>query len=81
MNVLERKKLKFRSFTVSEFHSFFVRCRRTYILNKFTKPNLSRKIHFFIFFILQKYAYTEQFVFIGNRIKFIYIHGMLLIVA
>ena len=35
MNVLERKKLKFRSFPVSEFPSFrvfFVRCRRTYIL-------------------------------------------------
>ena len=43
MNVLERKKLKFRSFRVTEFHSFtvskfqsfFVRCRRTYVLNKY----------------------------------------------
>ena len=35
MNVLERKKLKFRSFNFpdSEFKSFFVRCRRTYVLN------------------------------------------------
>ena len=32
MNVLERKKLKFRSFRVSEFQSFFVSCRRTYVL-------------------------------------------------
>ena len=35
MNVLERKKLKFRSFTVWQFQSFFVSCRRTYVLNKF----------------------------------------------
>ena len=43
MNVLERKKLKFRSFIVIEFHSstvskfqsFFVRCRRPYVLNKY----------------------------------------------
>ena len=41
INVLERKKLKFRSFTVLEFQSFtvteiFVRCthRRTYVPNK-----------------------------------------------
>ena len=33
MNVLERIKLNFRSFTVLQFHRFFVRCRRTYVLN------------------------------------------------
>ena len=33
MNMLERKKLNFRSFTVCQFQSFFVRCRRTYVLN------------------------------------------------
>ena len=32
MNVLERKKLKFHSCTVSEF--FFVRCVRNCVLNK-----------------------------------------------
>ena len=37
MNVLERKKkkLKFRSFRVSQFQSFYVRSRRTYVLKIF----------------------------------------------
>ena len=33
-NVLKWKKLKSRSFRVCQFQSFFVRCRRTYVLNK-----------------------------------------------
>ena len=40
MKVLERKKLKFRSFTVWQFQSFFVSCRRTYVLkNVLRKKN------------------------------------------
>ena len=36
MNVLKIKKLKFRSFPVLDFQSFFVRCRRTYVLKNIT---------------------------------------------
>ena len=50
MNVLERKKLKFQSFTVSEF---FVRCRRTHLLKKYLR------IHANSFHII---FYQNQFI-------------------
>ena len=53
MNVLEIKKLKLHSFIVSEF---FVRCRRTYVLNNY------------IFLRAQVY---DQIVFKDPRFRFI----------